>query len=112
MIFCIGNQSLNSTKARYTTTNTVRDSELDLAMFGKIVLNALFSGESNKFRVCFKSSQFALVACSIRHAECTDVHGRLPEHDSEAPSRPAEAREVTKTREERSAGRTRHHFTD
>ena len=44
---------MNSTKARYTTTNTVRDSELDLAMFGKIVLNALFSGESNKFRVCF-----------------------------------------------------------
>ena len=34
--------------------NTVRDSELDLVMFGKIVLGAPFKAMSAEFLVCFK----------------------------------------------------------
>ena len=42
VILCVGNQSLNFANAKYMTTNTVRDLELDLVMFGKNVLGAPF----------------------------------------------------------------------
>ena len=42
VVLCVGNQSLNFAKAKHMTTNTARDLELDLVMFGKNVLGAPF----------------------------------------------------------------------